>query len=76
MAGLDGIRIVTQPVLDYQENGRLDLSGLKAVCIGRQTRAAADALGMETRMAEKATLDALVDAVVACAAEDEKTGRR
>ena len=54
----------------------LDLSGLKAVCIGRQTRAAADALGMETRMAEKATLDALVDAVVACAAEDEKTGRR
>lgn len=54
----------------------LDLSGLKAVCIGRQTRAAADALGMETRMAEKATLDALVDAVVACAAEDEKTGGR
>lgn len=54
----------------------LDLSGLKAVCIGRQTRAAADALGMETRMAEKATLDALVDAVVACAAEDEKTGCR
>ena len=54
----------------------LDLSGLKAVCIGRQTRAAADALGMETRMAEKATLDALVDAVVACAGEDEKTGGR
>ena len=54
----------------------LDLSGLKAVCIGRQTRAAADALGMETRMAEKATLDALVDAVVACAGEEEKTGGR
>ena len=48
----------------------MDLSGLKAVCIGRQTRAAADGLGMDTRMAEKATLDALVDAVVACAAED------
>ena len=52
----------------------MDLSGLKAVCIGRQTRAAADALGMETRMAEKATLDALVDAVVACAEEDDFSG--
>ena len=52
----------------------MDLSGLKGVCIGRQTRAAADGLGMDTRMAEKATLDALVDAVVACAAEDDLTG--
>lgn len=47
-----------------------DLSGIKAICIGRQTRAAAQAQGMETRMAEKATLDALLDAVVQCAAED------
>ena len=49
-----------------------DLSGIKAICIGRQTRAAAQAQGMETRMAEKATLDALLDAVVQCAAEDRK----
>ena len=47
-----------------------DLSGIKAICIGRQTRAAAQAQGMETRKAEKATLDALLDAVVQCAAED------
>ena len=47
-----------------------DLSRIKAICIGRQTRAAARAQGMETRMAEKATLDALLDAVVQCAAED------
>ena len=50
-----------------------DLSGIKAICIGRQTRAAAQAQGMETRMAEKATLDALLDAVVQCAAEDRKS---
>lgn len=50
-----------------------DLSRIKAVCIGRQTRAAAQAQGMETRMAEKATLDALLDTVVRCAAEDRNT---
>ena len=52
-----------------------DLSGFKAICIGRQTRAAAEARGMETRMAEKATLDALVEAVMRCAAETAD-GRR
>ena len=52
-----------------------DLSGFKAICIGRQTRAAAEARGMETRMAEKATLDALVEAVMRCAAETTD-GRR
>ena len=52
-----------------------DLSGFKAICIGRQTRAAAEARGMETRMAEKATLDALVEAVMRCAAETSD-GRR
>ena len=45
-----------------------DLSGLMAVCIGPQTRSAAEAAGMETRMAKKATLDALAEAVVECAA--------
>lgn len=52
-----------------------DLSGFKVICIGRQTRAAAEARGMETRMAEKATLDALVEAVMRCAAETTD-GRR
>ena len=52
-----------------------DLSGVMAVCIGRQTRAAAEARGMETRMAEKATLGALVEAVMRCAAETTD-GRR
>lgn len=52
-----------------------DMSGFKAICIGRQTRAAAEARGMETRMAEKATLDALVEAVMRCAAETAD-GRR
>ena len=52
-----------------------DLSGFKAICIGRQTRAAAEARGMETRMAEKATLGALVEAVMRCAAETTD-GRR
>ena len=32
----------------------LDFSKVRAVCIGRQTKAAADALGMQTWMAEKA----------------------
>ena len=50
-----------------------DLSRIKAICIGRQTRTAAEAQGLQTRMAEKATLDALLDAVVQCAAEDRNT---
>lgn len=50
------------------ETGPGDLSGLTAVCIGPQTRSAAEAVGMETRMAKKATLDALAEAVVKCAA--------
>ena len=49
-----------------------DLSRIKAICIGRQTRAAADELGIQTRMAEKATLDALLDAVVQCARQDRE----
>ena len=41
----------------------IDFSKVKAVCIGRQTKAAADALGMETYMAEKATMDSVVSCV-------------
>ena len=33
-------------------------------CIGRQTRAAAEAAGMKTAMAEKATIDSVVDLVI------------
>ena len=42
----------------------LDYSKVKAACIGKQTKAAADALGMETHMAEKATIDSLVQLVI------------
>lgn len=42
----------------------LDYSKVKAACIGRQTKAAADALGMNTRMAEKATIDSVVELVI------------
>lgn len=41
----------------------LDFSRVKAVCIGRQTKAAADSLGMETYMSEKATMDSVVERV-------------
>ncbi len=42
----------------------LDYSLVRAACIGKQTKAAADALGMKTFMAEKATLDSLVELVI------------
>lgn len=42
----------------------LDYTKVKAACIGKQTKAAADAYGMETYMAQKAEMDALVDLVV------------
>ena len=41
----------------------LDFSKVRAVCIGRQTKAAADALGMQTWMAEKATMDSVLKKV-------------
>lgn len=41
-----------------------DFKRVKAVCIGRQTRAAADALGMQTWMAEKASIDSLIERLV------------
>ena len=46
-----------------------DLSGVKAVCIGRQTEAAAKELGMRTWVAEKATLEALTEKLKQAAAE-------
>ena len=40
--------------------GSDDYAGLTAACIGKQTKAAADAFGMETYMAEKATIEELI----------------
>ena len=37
-----------------------DYTVLTAACIGKQTKAAADKLGMETYMAEKATIEHLI----------------
>lgn len=41
----------------------LDFKKVIAACIGKQTKAEADALGMKTYMAEKATMDSLVGLV-------------
>lgn len=38
----------------------LDYTKVKAACIGKQTKAAADQYGMETYMSEKATIDSLI----------------
>ena len=42
----------------------LDFTKVKAACIGKQTKATADSFGMETYMAEKATIDSLVELIV------------
>ena len=42
----------------------LDLSNVHAVCIGKQTKAAADEQGMITYMAEKATIDSVVECAI------------
>ena len=42
----------------------LDYSLVRAACIGKQTKAAADALGIKTFVAEKPTLDSLVELVI------------
>ncbi len=42
----------------------LDYTRVRAACIGKQTKAAADAYGMQTRMSEKATIESLVALVV------------
>ncbi|MEI3199296.1 MAG: uroporphyrinogen-III synthase [Lachnospiraceae bacterium] len=41
----------------------LDYTKVKAACIGRQTKAAADRYGMETYMASKATMESLEELV-------------
>lgn len=41
----------------------LDYSKVRAACIGKQTKAAADAFGMETYMAKRATIDSVLELV-------------
>lgn len=41
-----------------------DYSKIKAICIGRQTRAAAEALGMQTWMSEQASIDSLIQCLI------------
>ena len=45
-------------------NPGLDLGAIQAACIGEQTRATAAELGMQTWMAETATMDSLCDLIV------------
>ena len=42
----------------------IDFTKVTAACIGKQTKAAADAYGMKTFMAKQATIDSVVDLVV------------
>lgn len=53
--------------------GDMDFSSVNAVCIGRQTKAAADALGMKTFVSEKATMCSLA-AKVEELVREEKAG--
>lgn len=50
----------------------LDYKKVTAACIGKQTKAAADAWGMKTYMAEKATIDSLIALVEKIKAQEEK----
>ena len=47
----------------------LDMAGVNAVCIGKQTQSAAEALGMRTWVARQATLESLADAAEEAAGE-------
>ena len=50
----------------------LDYTKVKAACIGKQTKAAADAWGMETYMSEKSTIDSLITLVEQLKRSEEK----
>lgn len=47
-----------------ESSGNLDLKQVTAVCIGKQTKAQADAYGMRTFVAEQATMDSLVELTI------------
>lgn len=55
--------------------GEMDYSHVKAACIGKQTRAEAEKYGMQTWMAEKATMDSLVELVIKMKADDKRSGQ-
>ena len=48
------------------------ISRVRAACIGKQTRAAADSYGMQTYMSEKATIDSLIELVETLKRSEEK----
>ncbi len=50
--------------------GRMDFSAVRAICIGTQTRQAADAAGMRTWQAEKADVDSMIDCLLRAHAEE------
>ncbi|MDO4273172.1 MAG: uroporphyrinogen-III C-methyltransferase [Eubacteriales bacterium] len=50
----------------------LDYTKVKAACIGKQTKAAADAYGMRTYMSQKATIDSLIALVEEMKRSEEK----
>ena len=56
-----------------QRTEGINYSKVKAACIGKQTKAAADALGMKTYMAKKATIDSLIELVVEMRGRNEWT---
>ncbi|MBQ9463862.1 MAG: uroporphyrinogen-III synthase, partial [Lachnospiraceae bacterium] len=52
-----------------EEGHAPDFTKVTAVCIGKQTKARADALGMKTIMSEKATMDSVIEKITEKAAE-------
>lgn len=52
----------------------LNYTRVRAACIGKQTKAAADEYGMETYMARKATMDSLVELVIEL--KEKEAGRK
>lgn len=52
--------------------GDIDYSGVKAVCIGKRTKAAADLLGMQTWMAQEARIDSMIE----CLSDVCEAGRK
>ena len=51
-----------------------DYTKVTAACIGKQTKAAADAYGMKTYMAERATIDSVVELVIRMYKKGEEHG--
>ena len=50
----------------------LDYSRVKAACIGKQTKAAADKYSMETYMSKEASIDSLLELVIELKKNSEK----